>query len=72
MNGSLYLQVLHDRCVNCNECAIAKVCPTQAFVRLPAERPYLLKRLAQKLLQQKSRDPARPETRELLSKVTRR
>jgi len=42
-NGSLFLQVMHDRCVNCNECAIARVCPAQAFRRVPAEQPYLLK-----------------------------
>lgn len=39
-NGSLYLQVRHDRCMNCNECAIAKVCPSQAFERVPADQPY--------------------------------
>ena len=37
MNGSLYLQVEHDRCLNCNECSIAMACPTQAFHRVPAE-----------------------------------
>jgi len=42
-NGSLFLQVRHDRCVNCNECAIAAACPSEAFVRVPADRPYLLK-----------------------------
>ena len=42
-NGSLFLQVRHDRCVNCNECAIAAACPSQAFVRVPVEKPYLLK-----------------------------
>ena len=42
-NGSLFLQVRHDRCLNCNECAIAKVCPAEAFERIPAEHPYLLK-----------------------------
>jgi electron transport complex protein RnfB len=42
-NGSLHLQVLHDRCLNCNECAIAIACPVSAFRRVPAERPYLLK-----------------------------
>lgn len=42
-NGSLFLQVRHDRCVNCNECAIARACPSDAFVRVPAEQPYLLK-----------------------------
>jgi electron transport complex protein RnfB len=42
-NGSLHLQVWHDRCVNCNECAIARVCPADAYRRVPASRPYLLK-----------------------------
>ena len=42
-NGSLFLQVRHDRCVNCNECAIARVCEGQAFVRVPADKPYLIK-----------------------------
>lgn len=42
-NGSLYLQVRHDRCVNCNDCAIARVCPADAFRRVPASQPYLLK-----------------------------
>jgi len=42
-NGSLYLQVRHDRCLNCNECSIAKVCAGDAFVRVPADRPYLFK-----------------------------
>jgi len=42
-NGSLCLQVHHDRCVNCNECAIAQQCPSSAFARVPANRPYLLK-----------------------------
>lgn len=43
-NGSLYLQVSHDLCRNCNECAIAVSCPSQAFRRVPAETPYLPKR----------------------------
>jgi len=42
-NGSLYLQVRHDRCLNCNECSIARVCPSDAFRRVPASHPYLLK-----------------------------
>lgn len=41
-NGSLVMQVRHDRCVNCNECAIAAQCPADAFVRVPADDPYLL------------------------------
>ena len=42
-NGSLFLQVRHDRCVNCNQCAIAQACPANAYRRVPASRPYLLK-----------------------------
>lgn len=50
MNGSLYLQVQHDRCVHCNQCSIALACPTQAFRRVPAESPYLLKRKSREIL----------------------
>ena len=50
MNGSLYLQVMHDRCQNCNECAIAVACPSQAFRRVPASQPHLLKKLAAEAL----------------------
>jgi electron transport complex protein RnfB len=42
-NGSFFLQVRHDRCLNCNECSIAKACPSQAFLRVPADKPYLFK-----------------------------
>ena len=42
-NGSLHLQVRHDRCLNCNECAIARDCPVDAFQRVPADTPYLFK-----------------------------
>ncbi len=42
-NGSLYLQVRHNRCKNCNQCAIAQACPAKAFRRVPATDPYLLK-----------------------------
>jgi len=42
-NGSLFLQIRHDRCVDCNQCAIATACPTQAIQRVPAAHPYLLK-----------------------------
>ncbi|HOZ48306.1 MAG TPA: 4Fe-4S dicluster domain-containing protein [Candidatus Hydrogenedentes bacterium] len=42
-NGSLYLQVQQDLCVHCNECAIARDCPADAFRQVPAEDPYLLK-----------------------------
>ena len=42
-NGSLYLQVRHDRCLNCNECSIARSCPSQAYSRVPAGTPYILR-----------------------------
>jgi len=42
-NGSLYLQVSQDHCLNCNECAIGRVCPGDAFRRIPIDHPYLLK-----------------------------
>lgn len=42
-NGALVMQVRHDRCVDCNECAIAVHCPADAFVRVPADEPYLLR-----------------------------
>jgi len=42
-NGSLFLQVRHDRCLNCNQCSIARNCPSGAFKRVPADAPYLLK-----------------------------
>ena len=42
-NGSLFLQIRHDRCLNCNDCAIARQCPAQAFKRVPIDEPYILK-----------------------------
>ena len=42
-NGSLHLQVRHDLCKNCNDCSIARVCPADAFQRVPADTPYLIK-----------------------------
>ena len=42
-NGSLHLQIRHDLCDNCNECAIARVCPSDAIKRVPANRPYMIK-----------------------------
>ena len=42
-NGSLQLQVDHKLCKNCNECSIARSCPSEAFSRVPADSPYLLK-----------------------------
>lgn len=42
-NGSFFLQIRHDRCVNCNECSIAVACPAQAIQRVPASQPYKFK-----------------------------
>lgn len=42
-NASFYLQVRHDICVNCNNCSIAMQCPSDAWERLPANDPYILK-----------------------------
>jgi electron transport complex protein RnfB len=42
-NGSMYLQIRHDRCANCNQCAIATACPAQAVRRVPAKAPYIAK-----------------------------
>lgn len=42
-NGSLHLQIRHNLCDNCNECAIARVCPSDAIKRVPASEPYIIK-----------------------------
>lgn len=42
-NGSLHLQIRHDRCMNCNECSIGRLCPSGAIRRVPAETPYLMR-----------------------------
>ena len=42
-NGSLHLQIRHDLCLNCNQCAIAAACPSKAISRVPADEPYLIK-----------------------------
>jgi len=42
-NGSLHLQIQRDRCVDCNECSIARVCPSNAIQRIPLARSYLPK-----------------------------
>ncbi|MFA9388410.1 MAG: hypothetical protein ACERKD_01295 [Prolixibacteraceae bacterium] len=42
-NGSLHLQIRHDVCVNCNDCSIARVCPSDAIHRVSAKTPYQIK-----------------------------
>ena len=39
-NGSMHLQIIHSICVNCNECSIARVCPSNAIKR--ASSSFLL------------------------------
>ena len=41
-NGSLVLQIRHDRCKNCNQCEIAESCPSGAIRRVSASNPSLL------------------------------
>ena len=42
-NGSLYLQIKRELCVDCNECEIANACPADAISRVPNDMPYKLK-----------------------------
>ncbi len=42
-NGSMQLQVQHHICVNCNQCAIARDCPADAFSRVSVDKPYIFK-----------------------------
>jgi len=42
-NGSLHLQIRHDRCLDCNQCSIAHLCPSDAISRVPIDEPYLIK-----------------------------
>jgi Na+-translocating ferredoxin:NAD+ oxidoreductase subunit B len=44
-NASLYLQIMHNLCVNCNSCSIARDCPSDAVIRVPADDPYIRKEL---------------------------
>ena len=37
------MQIRHDRCVNCNECSIARTCPSNAISGIPASIAYLPK-----------------------------
>lgn len=42
-NGSLYLQIKQDLCVNCNECQIAQKCVSDAITRVDYATAYKLK-----------------------------
>jgi len=47
-NGSLYMQINQKLCVNCNDCSIARTCPSNAISRVPADQQYLPKDKRQK------------------------
>ena len=47
-NGSLYMQIRHNLCVNCNDCSIARSCPSNAISRVPAGTQYIQKDKRQK------------------------
>lgn len=42
-NGSLYLQCKQDLCAGCNDCAIARNCPANAWRKVSISSAYLLK-----------------------------
>ena len=42
-NGSFFLQINHDLCVQCNRCSIAANCPSRAIKQVPASKPYKIK-----------------------------
>lgn len=42
-NGSLHMQIKQDLCVNCNDCRLAKNCPSEAISRVPAGTEYVPK-----------------------------
>lgn len=46
-NDSLFLQIKHDICVNCNQCNIAKNCPSNAVSRVSADSPYIIKKVSE-------------------------
>ena len=45
-NGSLFLQISQNECLQCNQCQIALHCPTKAIEQIPAKQTYLLKEAA--------------------------
>ena len=42
-NGSLHLQIIHSICVDCNQCSIARVCPSDAISRISSKEAYQIK-----------------------------
>jgi electron transport complex protein RnfB len=42
-NGSLHLQIMHHLCDNCNQCSIARNCPSGAIKRVKFSEAYKVK-----------------------------
>ena len=42
-NGSLYMQIRQNICVNCNDCSIARACPSNAIKRVSVNDEYMQK-----------------------------
>lgn len=42
-NGSLFLQIKQEICINCSRCSIAVKCPSKAIKKVSRDTPYLLK-----------------------------
>ena len=42
-NGSLYMQIRQNLCVNCNDCSIARTCPSNAISRVSVDDEYIQK-----------------------------
>lgn len=62
-NASFYLQIRQDICINCNECSIAKACPSDSFKRVPKSQPYIyLTGDVSTTKSQPSSDPNPPQT----------
>jgi len=62
-NASFYLQIRQDVCINCNECSIAKACPSDSFKKVPKSQPYIyLTGDVTTTRSQPSSDPNPPQT----------
>jgi electron transport complex protein RnfB len=55
-NGSLQMQINQEICVRCNDCSIARTCPSEAISRIPETEQYIMKDKSQK------REAGRPKS----------
>lgn len=44
-NGSLFLQIKHDICINCTSCSITSGCPSKAVRKVSIKSPYDIKKV---------------------------